>query len=325
MSEATAEADSHQVSFDGPSIVCEGHAIDLDALNAMLSEDSLLSSFAGVDTVATCAAAEQFREGRAAYLKFLSDEESKLAASDLGGKELAIAAATGTNHTTRGVLFFSKGIPLCTGAAIATKAFLTSAHCVDSFGVGSFDTTLDNIKDFRGLSWNNVSVRVHIHPNYSGSGDTNDDLAVVVITSNLSFSTQNLLRLSVGNLIHPHSLFGAGMVNSTDTTAGTVLRSMDYDTDWQSDHYFIHDADTPQRACNGDSGGPILATNVEGNVVINGLHSNSEKDGGKCCKKNGKQRATKLKPKFDWIKEKISSVATCSTTQSGSHKWAKCW
>ncbi len=320
-----------ETSVRGKLVQCPDGAYDFDQINGLLSDNPELSDAVAIASVESC---EDARDFSIAHNDFI---ESFPPLPEVEGPQddFRIASADGANLTTSGVLEIRRGNGKfnCTGVLINPSALITAAHCVAPFapdGQRNFWETNYHIKNFGGGVFDGT-VRINIHPDYSGPQDTGDDIAVIkVTTGDFGFDPAGLHRIFKGYLSDMGwiKLYGRGVTSNEGGGSGN-LRWMHYLPDWSNSQYFLMDADSSRRTCSGDSGGPIM-DNLPGTStrVVAGLHVNSEKFGdNRCAVWNGKQRAVRLQHKIRWIDDMLggNDHDDCIENDNGGWPYERCW
>ncbi|CAN0588920.1 unnamed protein product, partial [Laminaria digitata] len=170
-------------------------------------------------------------------------------------------------------------------------------------------------------------VRINVHTNYSGDGDTGDDVAVVKLFApdTFGFDHWHRTRIYTGGQspIGQMRLYGRGFSNKNGTGSSN-LRYMNFNPDWWGTNHYFERAYS-RRVCNGDSGGPTIDWTPGGFRVVAGLHSNSTKSptSGVCAMWNGKQRSVRLATKITWIEDMLD--VTCRPFTDSGWNYVRCW
>ncbi len=320
----------------GPLHACADGSFDAAQINAELADYPELAAELGITEVRTCEEATAYFAAFSDYVESLPTEEEGRARDDDRPSDFRVAQADAINLTTGGVL----RIPGCTGVLINERALITAAHCVDQYspnGERNFWKTDYTIRDFGSNEWTGT-VRINVHPNYTGEGyggdlDDGDDIAVVkLLEGSFGFPNAHRHRLYKGTMsaIGWMKAYGAGHALNAGGGAGT-LRSMHYYPDWAGPYHFLMYADDPSRLCAGDSGGPVRdLTPANGYAAVAGLVTSIQVDDAdvdKCTTDGGKQRAIRLQHKIRWIDDMLGGNDNddCTTFHDGDWVYERCW
>lgn len=308
---------------------------DFAQLSNNLAADPGLAEVVGLERVDSCEQARQYMDRLNEHNELgpaIERVEAQYApefelAENIGLSRREIRNANASSQAQSGVVEVGGG---CTGVLITDRAILTAAHCVDQLvapGRNGFANLTIRRYTPSEVTVYSGQVRINVHPNYSGDGDTGDDVAVVKLFApdTFGFDHWHRTRIYTGGQspIGQMRLYGRGFSNKNGTGASN-LRYMYFNADWWgSNHYFERAYD--RRVCNGDSGGPTIDWTPNGFRVVAGLHSNSVKSptSGVCAMWNGKQRSVRLANKISWIEDMLD--VTCRPFTDSGWSYVRCW
>ncbi len=228
---------------------------------------------------------------------------------------------------------FSSGTGLCGGTLIAANWVLTAAHCVTPNGQVAAASQVnvmanavylgDSAADRR------AAAEIVVHPAYNAQTVAND-IALVRLASGVPLTTGAMLSTpatdqawaSPGQAV---TAVGWGRTSNQSQAISSLLKQVDISVATpavckQSWGKFVGDAqicvNTPSVGpCNGDSGGPLMASNRSGGHVLVGLTSFGPATG--CADKYIPSVYTRISSHIDWIRQYVPESLTATTLQSG--------
>ncbi len=316
-----------------------------DAINGQLADDEGLRSFAGFEHVSSCEEAREFVAAKNEYqeqqpplaeqdateeLEYPVEEAPRIANGSSSKFEPSVNLTiwSGTGWTSAGS---------CTGFIIGPREIVTAAHCIPADKkrpvrvtvrqpLGSLGTIDACVANCSGVVENAQGYR---HPNYTGAGDSGDDVGVFVFDSDFgTFASHAVdrVRMMVNTTWNgaPIDVYGWG--RNTQSGGGGVAREGDMTVSWAGSKHFTANA-TGTRACRGDSGGPAVRTSVTDHPLVVGVHSERAGNIGPGCPySDGFNRWMQVGPKIPWIEARIGRSCNRYTSQTNSSiTYARCW
>jgi Trypsin len=210
----------------------------------------------------------------------------------------------------------------CTATAINQSTLLTAAHCISGAsryfrawkhiaGGSSFPT----IGTWTELTVGQTLASLVKNPNWNGTSDNFDDIALVLSATNLAITNAQVAFMWG----EPQSLLGAGV---TSPIIGWAREAGDIAAMWAGNtlphswtlnriisRYVSNDINRRGRPCQGDSGGPLMHQRWANHNVIAGVLSNgtaADVGNGQKCSKDGTDNFwTATAGKIGWINQVV--------------------
>lgn len=193
----------------------------------------------------------------------------------------------------------------CTATMINSNTVLTAAHCVQDKKIRLLRTT--NVQ--RNMVSNNLGIQVQrtqifAHPEYNRVGHIND-VAVIKFGHGI-FSREHIEfpQISSGADFTQFIFYGYG-VSSTSQFGDGRLRELsksasDVKINPESASYLEVNQTDGSGICSGDSGGPVLARNSEGRLLLLAINTAATNDEGqRYCTKSG--LSTRVSSVSQWL------------------------
>ena len=156
----------------------------------------------------------------------------------------------------------------CTGSYISSTAILTAAHCVVSQPKSIVVASLNNIKN---------GVKYYVNPLYNGSVGSPFDMAIVMVDSSLVGSPLPLLISRSPALGESVVVYGYGTDENGKEAIARIksgdapLRAAFTTFEGYNLGTVIITSTGSGSTCEGDSGGPVVAKNSNGDYGIIGI------------------------------------------------------
>lgn len=324
---------------------------DLDKLELELASSAELRAATGLARVSSCEDAERLHQGVLAQEPAARSAEpppEPVQTKILGGTLQRKRGSVGywvldANRVRRG---------WCSGSLYSTSRMITAAHCFSPvLGTASGRARVEVVYYAPGgttptitsddVSW--AVVDVIMHPDYSSTTDHHDDLAIVKLvptslgagqftvstwqglpggsTNNfVSFSRDNAFT-GVGFKVNGYGVFDS--TNMVDQRARSTrdIQTLDADFVASDNKYFLNDAPSWGRMCEGDSGSQAIYNHKSTSYVLLGVWSNSDRSDTQLCTPTGaRQRWTAIAPKASWITGDL-----CRPVNDTGVRTYECW
>jgi hypothetical protein len=316
-----------------------------DVMNDQLAADLALSKHAGLDQVTSCEDARQFTNAGNAYEAGLDQPEQLPAPAGVPVEELVPKIFNGVASTRSSVvrvLITTDGEgglshqQSCTGFIVSTHHVVTAAHCVEP---GPQDVVL---RGPGGVPAWSGTPHIHVHPNYTGDGDTSDDIAVISLNSSWSHAAvaTNRVRMYTGSTQTGAMLAIYGYGATTDTgeserTQYAPPSGARIVVDGHTGSGYFWDNGGPARICSGDSGGPALNLVGSENWIAYGVAASvqgiDETGNNECPGASDDMFWTKVNTKASWVESRIRQNAnfgsgfSCTPFTTQGVSYIRCW
>ncbi len=180
------------------------------------------------------------------------------------------------DHQAVGVLLSGQDVA-CTATLISRNTVLTAAHCVTDAAAPR--QILDHVEFFLGgLNGRSIKANsVTVHPKYEGGKQA--DLAVVQLSENVDHVSPMTIAKQMAQPGEAVLLLGFGKTGEHSGQFGVLRQATNVIGQVADQTMVIYGADGENgNLCDGDSGGPTLASR-QGTEILIGVHSSK---GGTC-------------------------------------------
>ena len=217
----------------------------------------------------------------------------------------------------------------CTGTAITNRVIITAAHCIQKeSGVmrtaAEIQFVVGEDPEIDGVVYDVAEVAVHPNYDYTSNARQLEDVAVVLLASDLNEQSAGILPIEFNR--HPLSGLDAEALlkrrveiagfGRTDTAPGASQKRGRFFTSVElsdlTDLTVVIDGQGVTGACDGDSGGPVLTLNMRQAPVILGVL----RGGSETCVGQDHYARLDLPHVRDWIETHI--MRTWLTYPEGS-------
>ncbi len=231
--------------------------------NFMLTAiDSNLARIQGLASLVTLFALAAMTQGCAAEQGGDSADVESNEASIVGGTPTAAFPAVGA--------LTDRGFPFCTGTVVAPRVVVTAAHCLTD---GAPSTMRFAIGPNANAPTASVAVaRIIAHSGYNADRLIND-IGVVLLAEDAPVTPipMNTATLDASWMGRKLTFVGYGVTNGTTQVGAGVKRQASIPIAGVKADQFSYKG--PKNTCFGDSGGPALAEDASGAVVVAGVTS----------------------------------------------------
>lgn len=325
--ERTLNCPSEEHEFQIPTASLFYPAV-IDAEIARFPE---LRDAVGSDAVETCEQARRWSDARLSIVEGeIPSSELPLPEADSDTPPLIDKIWNGLNHSddSQPGFWITGGTPYqyCSAVAITPNHLLTAAHCVPAntimcsapgltsrpcspFTIDVYQGTASGGKNLYGSGFVAYSYKFE---GFGGGVDPANDLALIEMPGGWEMwqSALRPIELYIPNYDYYVAGWGRNCATCSNSTAGHgVLRRPPgnawFHADMMADTYMYDRGDSDVHMCNGDSGGPAVASN-DGSV--GGIHTSSEKASSshKCSTDSEhKKRWTRPGHKILWIEARL--------------------
>ena len=347
-------------------------AYDFAQLTDELHADLDLQALTGLRAVKTCEDAEAFVDAREARDIGQGSLEPVLAHGDFPPEDEGPFGTTargvwkGEPSGDQRILYIRVPVQLgspgdarpreggfmnCSAIAFSPRHLLTAAHCIPSNVSGYWRVRVfhgDPSGSDRGepVVLGNYRAYIYRHPNYSGTADAADDVALIsmeraCVTDNerdaVSLCTgspwhrtannTNLMRLWLGNISLSTRMdikgFGStSRYSQTDPRLHFGDNGSQISIDWTGSRHFLTEGEKDAIICMGDSGGPAMMT-ADWAAYAAGVTSNVSVYNEQRCastSNSAKQRWHRISGSFaSWVEPKLASNPWFSCPVGGAH------
>jgi secreted trypsin-like serine protease len=192
--------------------------------------------------------------------------------------ESSIVGGTATTKYAAVGALLERGEPFCTGTVIAPRVVLTAAHCL--VGVSAANVTFAIGPNAYAPTSELRVASVKPHPAYDDSDeDSQHDVGIVVLAEDAGVTPipHNTTKLGASWIGKSATFVGYGVTNGKTGAGIGKKRSVTMPLTEVHATDFVYEK-RGANTCSGDSGGPALAKNADGDTVVIGVTSWGDED-----------------------------------------------
>ncbi len=359
---ATANYPTETINCFTPSYEKDGKEITksqfyyLESINKTLLESPDEYSSLGLTTITNCDEAKQYIEFKnntinstpyKSDLSYAPIEEKEDKETEQLALKVKASLISGTSETIteeQGVISIANEYNLsltCMGVMINRTYALTSANCIQNKSQTNYKTfntrnvVIKYFDPYDGSSSPRIvkpatsNILVKVIPTYHGSGDHQDNLALVYNPAGwASTSNRDYKRIHQDATwkTHYNTLYGNGRKHFYKE----VMYKAGIDWNWSSKYYAQAITQHYSKTCDGDEGSPYIANPVYGSYdMVTGIHSGEKRNSGLCGASYESIYITTLSSRTGWLEQEMgftcNRYSQLSTDGGTRNSYKRCW